>query len=313
MTDKVPCRTPTGTSATNVPAWKFDACRDAILAELADGPMRASAIAAAAGRRLGHDAKADLGSLGWHMTTVRLEMEVRGEIARLPRIACPPGACRRGARDMSRSDVVDALIEHQGTLYSEAMGANIARDTPQELFHWLIGAILMSARIDSGLAVASAAALREAGLHKIDAILEADEARMHDVLTEGGYARYREVTTGYLKETAAWAKERYGGDLRRLRDEAGDAQATLKALQEAKGLGATGAGIFAREAQLVWDVFHPRADGPALDAAGDLGLPKEARALTDLAGSRERFVRLLAALTRAALDGPADAVRDAAS
>ena len=27
-----------------------------------------------------------LGSLGWHLTTVRLELEVRGEIARLPKV-----------------------------------------------------------------------------------------------------------------------------------------------------------------------------------------------------------------------------------
>ena len=84
--DKVECRTPNPAKpgATNIPAWKFDACREAILAELADGPMRASAMAQAAGRRLRDQARRDLGSLGWHMTTVRLELEVRGEVKRLP-------------------------------------------------------------------------------------------------------------------------------------------------------------------------------------------------------------------------------------
>ncbi|WP_299814354.1 hypothetical protein [uncultured Jannaschia sp.] len=209
---------------------------------------------------------------------------------------------------MSRSDIVEALIRHQGTLYSEEMGANIGRDTPQELFHWLVGSIMLSARIDASHAVSSARALREAGLHKIDAILDAPEKRLIEVLTEGGYTRYREVTTGYLKDTAAWAKERCDGDLRGLRDEADGADAILNALQGAKGLGPTGAEIFAREAQLVWDAFHPRADGPALDAAKERDLPQDAGALADLAGARERFVRLLAALTRAAIDGPRDAV-----
>ena len=209
---------------------------------------------------------------------------------------------------MSRKDVADALIERQGLLYSEEMGANIARDTPQELFHWLVGAILLSARIDAALAVASARALREAGLHKIDAILAAPDAHLIEALTEGGYTRYREVTTGYLKATAGWARDACDGDLRRLRDEAGDADAILEALQGAKGLGPMGAAIFAREAQLVWDALFPRADGPALDAAKELGLPRDADELADLAGSRERFVRLMAALTRAAIDGPDDAV-----
>jgi hypothetical protein len=213
---------------------------------------------------------------------------------------------------MSKQDIADALIEHQGQLYSEEVGANIARDTPQELFHWLIASMMLAARIDSGLAVKSAARLREAGLHKIDGILDADEDRLIEVLTEGGYTRYREVTTGYLKETAAWVKDELHGDLRRLRDSAEDADELLEALQGAKGLGRTGAAIFAREAQLVWDALFPRADGPALEAAKDLGLPTDADDLRDLAGDRERFVRLLAALTRAALDGPADAVRAAA-
>ena len=97
-----------------------------------------------------------------------------------------------------------------------------------------------------------------------------------------------------------------------MRDEHGEADAILKALQEVKGIGGTGAEIFAREAQLVWDAFYPRADGPALKAAGELGLPTDAGALKHLAGSRERFVRLMTALTRAVLDGPSDEVKEAA-
>lgn len=83
MTDRVPCRTPTGTSATNVPKWKFDACRTALLATLADGPVAAKEIATRAGARLTDAERDELGSLGWHMTTIRLELEVRGEIARI--------------------------------------------------------------------------------------------------------------------------------------------------------------------------------------------------------------------------------------
>lgn len=81
---KVPCRTPNAAGVTNVPAWKFAACRDAILAEMRDGrPVRASALARASGRHLPPEAAAALGSLGWHMTTVRLEMEMRGELVRI--------------------------------------------------------------------------------------------------------------------------------------------------------------------------------------------------------------------------------------
>ncbi len=84
MTERIPCRTPTGTSATNIPTWKFDACRIAILATLADGARPASEISPAVGDRLPPDDLAALGKLGWHVTAVRLEMEVRGEIERIP-------------------------------------------------------------------------------------------------------------------------------------------------------------------------------------------------------------------------------------
>lgn len=87
MTDRTPCRTPTGTSATNIPTWKFDACRAALLAELAEGEVPAREIAIRAGARLSEEDLAALGKLGWHVTTVRLEMEVRGEIMRLPGVS----------------------------------------------------------------------------------------------------------------------------------------------------------------------------------------------------------------------------------
>lgn len=208
-----------------------------------------------------------------------------------------------------QDDIIDALIEESGTLYSEEVGANIARDTPQELFHWLIASIMLSARISAGNAVQGAAALREAGLHRIDAIQEAAWEDIVRVLNENGYARYDESTARYLQDTAAWAEATCDGDLRRLRDGAEDTDAVLKALQGAKGLGPMGADIFAREVQLVWDVFYPRLDGPAEKQAKKMGLPDDAQKLAGAAGTRERFVRLVAALTRVALDGPGPRVK----
>jgi hypothetical protein len=48
---------------------------------------------------------------------------------------------------MAQKATAKALIDHRGTLCSEEIGANIARDTSQELFHCLICALMMSARI----------------------------------------------------------------------------------------------------------------------------------------------------------------------
>ncbi|QQA41344.1 hypothetical protein [Pelagovum pacificum] len=208
---------------------------------------------------------------------------------------------------MSHKQIVEALIDTQGTLYSEEIGADIARDTPQELFHWLIGATLLSSRISADNAVKAGAALRDAGLHKIDALLDARREDVVRVLNENGYARFDESTTDYLRETAEMVRDEYDGDLRKMRKED-----PARALLKAKGIGPKGAEIFAREAQLVWDEFYPTLGDRALTMAKDLGLPEDASELSKAAGNHERFVRLVAALTRAALDGPSEDVTKAA-
>lgn len=82
---KIACRTPAEgrDGVTNLPTWKFDAVRDAILSVCAEEtPFKE--LPAKVAERLNPDQCAKLGSLGWHVTTVKLELEVRGEIARVP-------------------------------------------------------------------------------------------------------------------------------------------------------------------------------------------------------------------------------------
>ena len=83
---KVTCRTPTtGKQPTQIDAWKFDLVRDAILDAIPDSgrglPFRD--LPDQVERRLPFDKLTELGSVGWYTTTVKLELEVRGEIARL--------------------------------------------------------------------------------------------------------------------------------------------------------------------------------------------------------------------------------------
>ncbi len=85
--ERVVCRTPSVGRAgtTRIPKWKFDAVREAILRVLADGEVPFSELTDRAGAKLADDDRARLGSVGWHVTTVKLELEVRGEIRRLDR------------------------------------------------------------------------------------------------------------------------------------------------------------------------------------------------------------------------------------
>ena len=81
---KVACRTPAEgrDGVTNIPAWKFDLIRGHVLNLLAGGPRVYNDVRDEIGARLTAEEAESLGKLGWHVITVKLELEVRGEIER---------------------------------------------------------------------------------------------------------------------------------------------------------------------------------------------------------------------------------------
>ncbi|MFC7864547.1 endonuclease [Streptomyces sp. S816] len=203
---------------------------------------------------------------------------------------------------MNRDErVVRELVSGYGRTYAEEAGIRLA-DTPQPLYRLLVLSLLLSARIRASVAVAAARALHEDRLDTPRRMADADWQQRVDALGRGGYRRYDERTATQLGDGAALLDERWGGDLRRLHEEAGGDTGELKRLlQEEPGVGPAGADIFLREAQRVWPEVGPYLDGKALDGADRLGLPKDPEKLTELAGDTEPAV-LAAALVRAALD-----------
>ncbi|WP_432163334.1 endonuclease [Streptomyces tendae] len=203
------------------------------------------------------------------------------------------------ARDERRT--VRELVDAHGQTYAEEAGIRL-KDTPQPLYRLLVLAHLLSARISASIAVATARALSEAELRDARRMAGATWQQRVDALGRGGYRRYDERTATQLGEAAELLTERWGGDLRRLRDEAdGDVSELRRLLQEFPGVGPTGADIFLREAQLVWPEAGPLLDRKALQGAERLGLPGDQDRLLTLAGKTEPAV-LAAALVRAAVD-----------
>ncbi|AIJ11908.1 MULTISPECIES: endonuclease [Streptomyces] len=202
-------------------------------------------------------------------------------------------------RDQRRT--VRELVDAHGQTYAEEAGIRL-KDTPQPLYRLLVLAHLLSARISASIAVAAARALSEAGLRDPRRMAGATWQQRVDALGRGGYRRYDERTATQLGEAAELLTERWGGDLRRLRDEAdGDVSELRRLLQEFPGMGPTGADIFLREAQLVWPETGPLLDRKALRGAERLDLPGDRDRLLALAGKTEPAV-LAAALVRAAVD-----------
>ncbi|CAG7648216.1 HhH-GDP family DNA glycosylase [Actinacidiphila bryophytorum] len=213
----------------------------------------------------------------------------------------------------TQRDVVHALVDGYGRTYAAQAGIRL-RDTPQPLYQLLVLACLLSARIRADAAVGASRELSQAGMRDPRRMAAATWQQRVDALGRGGYRRYDERTATQLGEGAELVSRRYGGDLRRLRDEAhGDREAMRRALQDFPGLGPAGADIFLREAQAVWPQASPYIDSKALQGARALDLPPSPARLLRLADDTAPAV-LAAALVRVALDKKAPAaVREAAA
>lgn len=214
---------------------------------------------------------------------------------------------------MARQDRLDALLTRHGTSFAEEVGIDLRDPRPAELWSWYLACLLMSARISTDLAVrATRAYLDEIG-RSVRATADATWKQRVDVLNANGYARYDERTSAMLGETSALVLDRYGGDLRKLREAADcDPAKERRLVKECKGIGDVGADIFFREVQAAWPELHPFADRRALSAAERLGLGSDADTLAGLVSGPGEFARLVAALVRVDLGDDHEAVLEAA-
>ena len=85
--DRVLCRTPSpGTTATRIPRWKYDAVRQAIRAAMSSNgdTMMFRDLPGEVARALSGEERERLGSVSWYTTVVKLDLEARGELLRVP-------------------------------------------------------------------------------------------------------------------------------------------------------------------------------------------------------------------------------------
>lgn len=228
----------------------------------------------------------------------------------------PQSIAIAGGRPMakpSKDQIVKALLERHGRTYASELGIELERDTPSVLYRWLCAATLLSARIGADLAIQAARGLAEQGWTTAQKMADATWQRRTRTLSQAGYARYDESTSRMLGDTAQMPLEKYGGDLRKLREAAErDPGRERTLLKECKGIGDVGADIFCREAQIAWDELFPFAHRRALKAARQLGLEDDAGRLGKRV-SRKDYPRLLAAVVRTSLAKDFDEVLAAAS
>jgi hypothetical protein len=88
---KVICKTPTpGKKTVNIPLWKYNVISSANLKVVPkqEPGVLFKDLHLLVGKQLSKKQKSELGSLSWHTTTVKLDLEVKRKIKRLPR--CSP-------------------------------------------------------------------------------------------------------------------------------------------------------------------------------------------------------------------------------
>ncbi|MFI6778601.1 endonuclease [Nocardia sp. NPDC050412] len=202
---------------------------------------------------------------------------------------------------MTQKDVVNALLDRAGTGYAAEAGINLA-DKPAPLFQLLMLAELLSTRISADIAVAAGKELVSSGYRTPKRVADADWQELVDALGRAHYKRYDESTASRLGANASRVLDRYGGDLRKLADEAEhDPSRAAELLQQFQGIGPTGSDIFLREVQDVWTWARPHFDERALSGAERVRLPKDPDRLAELA-PENHTADLAAALVRVTLD-----------
>jgi len=213
----------------------------------------------------------------------------------------------------SQKRIIEALMQRHGRTFASELGLDLHKNTPSPLFRLLCYSLLTSAPIGADLAMRGAKAMAKAGWTTPQKLKASDWETRARVLNESGYARVDEKTATQLADMNTALLETYAGDLRKLREAAeGSPKALRKRLKNFKGIGGTGADIFLREVQLVWDECYPYADKAALSSAEKLGLKTDADKLAQKV-SREDYPRLMAALVRCKLAKDTQGVLEAAN
>jgi hypothetical protein len=146
----------------------------------------------------------------------------------------------------------------QSALYSEKLGINLAKCDDAACFRWFLASLLFGARISETIAENTYRRFVHHGLTSPQRIVEAGwDFLVFPVMREGGYVRYDgRKSTQVLRDSEKLIAD-YGGSLRRLHEEARDANDLEQRLLAFYGVGPVTMNIFLRELRPFWAKADP--------------------------------------------------------
>lgn len=203
-----------------------------------------------------------------------------------------------GSVPLAVGEVARRAVLEKGQTYAQQAGIAL-RNTPSPLYQLLVLTVLLANRLPADSAVTAATGVFRAGLRTPAAMAASTWQERGDLLAASGYRRFAARTATVLGAGAEVVAQRWGADLRRLRDEAGaEPSAVRRSLETVPGIGRLGSAIFCREVQGVWPQLAPFADDRVVLGARALGLPATGPELAALVPAAD-LVHLVAACVRA--------------
>lgn len=196
-----------------------------------------------------------------------------------------------------RGDLVEGLIDRFGYTIRGQLGGSRRGSGPSELFRVACVSMLTGSKNHEWQSIAATRALFEDGYGSAERLAATSWKHRLHTLHEVGLERSPERRAILLGGLADAVRDRYEGDLTKLREQGGrDPAGERDLLKRLKGFDDDAVDIFFREVQLEWDELYPFAGRRVRRAARRLGLPDDPTSLAGLSG-RTRFPRLAAALS----------------
>jgi len=164
------------------------------------------------------------------------------------------------------------LVTRLGGSYSRLLDIRLASRDSDEVFKWLVGAILLGAPLRADRAIAAYVALNTHSLLNSTALAVVSEPVMVDLLRHSGVHEYARRLTSTLRLVAGSVAGNYDNDINRLHffaEDANDIVCRLRSL--GAGLSRRVVGLFLREMGGVWDKSPQGISTLAIDAAHHLG------------------------------------------